>query len=129
MTDTPTLAPCPFCGDGQTGIESSTYRQRRIRCGDGDCFVAGPWAPTAAEAVTAWNTRASGWIRVEDRLPEPMDPMMYGEEVFIACRGGHRATAILTQDSQGWWSRDDNIYPMANVTHWMPLPDPPEEKE
>ena len=75
------------------------------------------------------------WISVEDRLP-PLDRIVwlfrpkYGP--FIGCR---------TDDGDGWlwansygsqywhegkWEGDAEIDDDYDVTHWMPLPDPPE---
>lgn len=58
----------------------------------------------------------SEWISVKDRLPD-------GLTQIIACHEGWRV-------EPGWFSRDHTflfecVY--GPVTHWMPLPEPPEE--
>jgi hypothetical protein len=54
------------------------------------------------------------WIKVEDRLPDNMqDVLMYDKN-----RG--RIIGFYSGDQ---WSDDQRDY--RQVTHWMPLPDPP----
>lgn len=66
------------------------------------------------------------WIRVEDRLPLELDPapkvlfITKTGELFIGCY--YKATAY--DKFNGWHSMCVRI---DNVTHWMPLPEPPEE--
>ena len=64
----------------------------------------------------------SEWISVEDRLPkiDSKDVLFYdpGFGVKIGCYCG------LRYDEHEW--RDNSSY--TNVTHWMPLPEPPEDK-
>lgn len=56
------------------------------------------------------------WIKVEDRLPDNMqDVLMYDKN-----RG-----RIIGFYSGGQWGDDLRNY--HQVTHWMPLPDPPPE--
>lgn len=56
----------------------------------------------------------SGWISVKDRLPEK-----YGWYLTFNTRGMMHVTWFLLDKS---W---DSINP---VTHWMPLPEPPDEE-
>lgn len=64
------------------------------------------------------------WIRVEDRLPTNNDPifqLIWGEdedgdiEVY---------KAYYSEQSTCWFWRDMEF---SNVTHWMPLPEPPKQ--
>ena len=69
------------------------------------------------------------WIRVEDYMPE------YGDVVLVTANGNpkpnitlHNATLIASFWAQEGWIADgfegwDDLI----VTHWMPLPEPPEE--
>jgi hypothetical protein len=61
----------------------------------------------------------SEWISVTDRLPtlhsETLIWVSWGELTF-------HAVAMLQND--GWESCDMTV-PFDEVTHWMPLPDPP----
>ena len=55
------------------------------------------------------------WISVEERLPEDMvDILLYGE--------GRYGMGVR---SNGWWCCED--MDGTHITHWMPLPEPPEE--
>jgi hypothetical protein len=53
------------------------------------------------------------WISVEDRLPEE------GDVVLTFSKNGGRAVRKFDNGQFGYY--DD-------ITHWMPLPDPPNEK-
>jgi hypothetical protein len=58
------------------------------------------------------------WIPVEERLPGPNEPVLIYTEVL----GRH----VASVDEEGEWFCDyggEWLFP--NVTHWMPLPEPP----
>lgn len=57
----------------------------------------------------------SDWINVEDRHPED------GEYILVVRDVGER----LITDTYNW----DRWWKMNNVTHWMPLPEPPTDPE
>lgn len=65
------------------------------------------------------------WISVEDRLPEPLEYVlvyMPGEKPFQTVR-----EAYLGQSGRwfaGFYDRDQ-----SEVTHWMPMPEPPKEEQ
>ena len=67
---------------------------------------------------------SSGWISVTDRLPEP------GQMVLVYCRSRmcteHVTVSTYMKDYSHtrccYWSRR-----VRDVTHWMPLPTPPEK--
>ena len=68
-----------------------------------------------------------GWISVKDELPN------YRENVIVFTEN-HIDVGHLARGRYGslWWERDpidvwkDNEV-LRDVTHWMPLPDEPEE--
>ena len=66
------------------------------------------------------------WISVKDRLPDQTDPAQ--KVLFITKTGGlfigcyYKATAY--DQFNGWYSMCVRI---DNVTHWIPLPENPEE--
>ena len=65
------------------------------------------------------------WISVEDRLPEDSGWYLvvlnnYNTDM---CRYSLLLNSFGMQHYDGWKSADDE------VTHWMPLPTPPTEKE
>jgi len=56
------------------------------------------------------------WISVKDRLPQ------YGHFVlFFTWRGA----MIGSFWNDGWRERDGKHYYNSEVSHWMPLPEPP----
>lgn len=65
----------------------------------------------------------SEWISVKDKLPEEF------EEVLTFGSGEYEVLSFLDtkaigkcwEDKGGWWR------PFDEVTHWMPLPEPPGE--
>lgn len=60
------------------------------------------------------------WISVEDRLPES------GKEIFIAVNGITVEGYKYYTDAGCFMSVDgDKFYPFE-ISHWMPLPEPPE---
>ena len=102
------LKPCPFCGGEATAIDGS----KQVWCSD--CYADGPFTE---EHIAAWNHRASDWISVEERLPET------GRGVLV-----HGGMAYLSDQDRAWHSMiDGNRRIQWAVTHWMPLPEPPEK--
>ena len=75
----------------------------------------------------------SGWISVKDRLPEITEPdahgnITYSGNVLTFITDGddftYMATQPYTTNRGGRWSMCLPGEP-AQVTHWMPLPEPP----
>jgi hypothetical protein len=66
------------------------------------------------------------WISVEDRLPEIYDRVL----INYTYEGGYNKTicAKYIGGKYGWVIEDDKEG-MCKITHWMPLPEPPTEKE
>lgn len=77
------------------------------------------------------------WVSVEERLPDAMkDKSAYSgwsaeiapsDDVLCYLGSEHRQTVpgILTHEE--WTTVDENtVYRFGEVTHWMPLPAPPE---
>ena len=66
------------------------------------------------------------WISVKDRLPEQMKKVLTTVEYDF--NGKHyRHLKIAYYDGNGKWeplSRQTD-----EITHWMPLPDPPEDPQ
>jgi hypothetical protein len=65
----------------------------------------------------------SQWISVEDRLPEPWVDVIgyYGRAVVAKFDVVHcyPDPVEFDPDAVGW-------IPLGGVTHWMPLPEPPQ---
>ncbi len=60
------------------------------------------------------------WISVKDRLPEENNTF---SEFIVIVRGAKRPTVLEYQGHEWWVDENGNYY---DVTHWMPLPEPPE---
>lgn len=69
------------------------------------------------------------WISVKDRLPEEADDF-----VLAAANGTYKNIRLVNavmmaeySQEEGWILEMYPEYREAEVTHWMPLPQPPEE--
>lgn len=65
------------------------------------------------------------WISVEDRLPEPFVSVLVYMPEELPCPPVHEG--YRTRD--GRWYSAYFIRDLDQVTHWMPLPQPPKEEE
>lgn len=119
------LLPCPFCG-GESRIRE--YKDVEFLIHNADCFMVQcdrcgcgtSYEATKAEAIAAWNRRASGWISVKDGLPDNMQYCAVVRNTWDAtcARFEHDAfVGLLRVDGEGF-EYDD-------VTYWMPLPEEP----
>ena len=84
-----------------------------VDLGDGT-ITQGPFAGERLTGVSLTIERR--WVRVADRLPEP------GVEVLACTAAGSIYVADVMNGRLGV---DDCSH--ATLTHWMPLPEPPEE--
>lgn len=68
------------------------------------------------------------WISVGERLPDD------AERVYVALRGGAGGVYIAQyfknkcQPQEDFWMLENDWEVPASPTHWMPLPQPPEEE-
>ena len=80
----------------------------------------------------------NNWISVKDRLPEEGKRVIgWGQrwidvgEVMYGTADDYDPDHIIPDDQPNevrWrWHRDGTLVHDQNVTHWMPLPDPPKE--
>lgn len=67
----------------------------------------------AAEAIEQLEAALPKWIPVTERLPE--------KNTWVLAYGKYNDHVVDYVDINGLWS-------YGNITHWMPLPEPPEEK-
>ncbi len=86
-------------------------------------------ASLRAQQEAEKNEPLTGWISVNDRMPE-------SEDFVLVIASGNPKSNITLQNAyelaeyskeegwifEGWLEWED-----ANVTHWMPLPEPPKE--
>jgi len=77
------------------------------------------------------ETKVPKWISVEDRLPEAkLAVLAYGRRHIRKTEITElpaQHVAYTRGEDEGWftWDCGDYVY----VSHWMPLPEPPEEEE
>ena len=99
-----------------------TYRFRGINHTTAE-FIPAPdvWQEAMAMAIAALREQPQ-WISVEKRLPEPFVSVlvyMPGERPLPTVHEGYIAT-------DGKWYAHFFSRDPGEVTHWMPLPEPPE---
>ena len=80
----------------------------------------------------------SEWISVKERLPEELERTHPGwsycvrpsEDVLVYLRWEKRQTVAWYSYADGNWATVDErtIYDYDEITHWMPLPEPPKEE-
>ena len=105
---------CPFCG-GKICRPDSDFKGSWVLCFG--CLARGPRANTAEEAVEKWNTLGDQWVSVEDRLPgESGNYYTADNELYI----GSNFFSV---------SKNDFYDYAGEITHWMPLPEPPKGVE
>lgn len=63
------------------------------------------------------------WISVEDQLPDDDNSVLTISEGYFQCVGYHTRKGWFYYPNDQEWN--DNS--LIDVTHWMPLPKPPEE--
>lgn len=81
-------------------------------------------AEVLADYLIANGARISPWISVKDRLPE--------RGVFVAVYYGNFIGELVDTfmwDGECWRNANAFIEDSENITHWMPLPEPPKEAD
>jgi hypothetical protein len=124
MNETMEPELCPICGKPvEVGDFSGEHWFIFSECGN---EFAPNYVKTREELIAAWNRRPSGWISVNKRMPEKT-----GEYLTYQERNGEYHTIE-------YWAPEDlprGIYfpgwdfDHERVTHWQPLPEPPEVEE
>lgn len=106
MTD---LLPCPFCG-GKAELHEDPFEEWTSYVQCGSCYLRTAEHFNSESAAKYWNTRPSPWIPCAERMPEP-------QTVCIISNGKFVAAAYPFMLDRGY---------AESITHWMPLPEPPE---
>lgn len=82
------------------------------------------------ESKQATSDENKRWIPVSERLPEKwreQDNEYFGDEIeFIVHINGAQCATFLCFDGEKFY--DQTTGEIYSVTHWMPLPNPPEEE-
>ena len=133
------LKPCPFCGSNRLDFAKIDGRGMFVYCTN--CKASTNIAVRREDAVYLWNRRAgkeammndagdwlaqfskernmgmqgskSGWISVEDRLPETDEVMA----IRCVTKKGVVSWNRAWYDGQFWHGSGS----FAGVTHWMPI--------
>lgn len=66
------------------------------------------------------DTRTNEWISVKKRLPEEWEPVLGAIGTIVE---------VVIYIGNGKWRVTWNHDAIDEITHWMPLPDPPEVEE
>ena len=67
-----------------------------------------------------------GWISVKDRLPDKdVFVLTYGDGIMEVMKLSDATVAGVTLEM--WKTNDDYFIWTEDVTHWMPLPEPPKD--
>ena len=95
-------------------------REKLVELLNASSDIRMPYTPTeiVADRLIAHGVTVQEWISVKDRLPESGK-----DAVLIALRWG--AVDIGWCEEGRWGSEFVNEYDDGEVTHWMPLPQPP----
>ena len=67
------------------------------------------------------------WIKVEDFLPEPLEPVLIWYEYYHYTLGEIAPEYGIGYICDGRWRGDASYGIDARVIAWMPLPKPPKE--
>ena len=71
-------------------------------------------------------TPQNEWVSVEERLPEDKQIVLFHQKNgFIYCAEYFAGNKLLSPA----WFIDNDCWEAGEVTHWMPLPEPPERQE
>lgn len=110
---------CPFCGGSAAFAANETDEFHQVYCSG---CVIGTLFDRKDQSKADWNRRASGWIACAGRPPEKLNAS------YVVLSAGERDVAWYSEC--GWQLSDapSEAYEAFRdaITHWMPLPEPPE---
>lgn len=97
-----------------------------------DLCVSDAYYAPLKDGFLAGYKAAQQWISVKDRLPEEdVAVLIYGQILndppdILGVRRRYNGDQVWKHT---WESENDFIYQEDDVTHWMPLPEPPKEEK
>lgn len=82
----PALLPCPFCGNQPHESDDNSYGdyQYQISCPDEHCLTSYCLAPTEAEAIARWNSRAPVGSKFSISIDDVYTPGKPGKTLVTA---------------------------------------------
>ena len=87
-----------------------------------DEFIDREMRDLMRRTIRCEESTQTGWISVEDKLPE--------EDVRVIVYSSIKTIGIAYQINNLWFTRDLLMSsPCDKITHWMPLPEPPEPRK
>lgn len=69
---------------------------------------------------------SSEWISIQERLPEKNIYNNYNEVLVYSLSEGVNLGSFSSPDTPAHWYRLGYDEGLHDVTHWMPVPEPPE---
>ena len=120
------LKPCPFCGSEVNMIEENVG-EYTVVCHGCQVLMIADDVSSKNEAIERWNNRVNEpkWIPIEQQEPSEF-------ELVLSCILGEKENAIeiLYRHGDSYYSDYDGgiIYSQNEISHWMPLPEPPKGK-
>lgn len=69
----------------------------------------------------------SGWISVDERLPQDKARETYSDNILACTSSGFCFVAFFSHGS--WRTASGDVVYAHTITHWMPLPELPEPPE
>lgn len=115
------LRECPFCGT--SAILDGTGGLWIIACSNNECAIDTYARDTAEEAITAWNTRATGWRPIEDAPKDGNDTLGWGRY-----HADMKPRAVVVNFDAGLSLWLDDCGDAFAPTHFMLITPPPQKE-
>lgn len=83
----------------------------------------------AVEMASLCGLDSTGWINVEDALPFAWKNGEPVEEICTIATDGKKSWPMVYDWIKGWETMWGALYRDKDIIAWMPLPNPPKDKE
>ena len=113
--------------DADILLEQMKHRRDYVgRPSDPVCLVEDAPTVDLPDALRAAGWREEGWVSVKDRLPNYNGIYLVWRSHYYS---GEIEPVVCYFDGQNTWYADfERILHSDDITHWMPLPEPPKEE-